>query len=1476
MQKMKRVCIIGGLILAGLYDLSAQQWGIAYVQHSRSIYSIVIINPQNITISGGFDYTDPIEAVYHSSDFGLDWPENPSDTISFCVRSIAFADTMHGFGTGFFGGWVHSGDGGHTWTRDTLPVARNFFKAIYATPSIAFMAGGEELGSNMQTILKSINGAAGWSIMRDTAGPVLRSVYFLDSLRGTAVGDTGTILRTIDGGTTWTAVAAPVQSNFNSITFINADTGYIAGGIKGAMQTILRTTDGGATWTILLNQSGPWFADISFLNKDTGYIVGDAATLMRSIDGGQSWAAQTVTSANGGESFTSVRFYNSGFGIIGGLNGGVFIYANPPVPTVQTGNVIYFGNNITLTGATNTHGSPANLAFLIGGDSLFTNAAITPWPQTITSTAMVPAQYGIAGLLGAGTYYYTCVVTNTDGSYHGDTARFTIPDSASVLTALPDTNAGITSLTLRGLVSRMPVSSNIYFEYSINGDTVIHTVAAAPAVINDTLAHNISANITGITTNVQYQYRVKATSGDEVLYSDYLQFNLTPGNYRVNISAANNVNADSATLEGQVSNLSFPSTIWFQYAVNGDTTTVPAVPASVRDTLPHQVSARIGGLMPDSLYQFRVKVLLDSIYPVYSIYYSFYASNLVTGNGIISTNPPTNVTLDSATLQGGVRGISGTATVWFEYSLNGMVTTVAAVPGYISDSFPHNVSARIGGLIPDSLYQFRVKLLFDSLYPEYSSYYNFYASNSLSGNSMVATYPPANITDSSAILQGGVSGISGATVWFEYSRNGVVTTVPAVPGSISDTSFHQVSAQVGGLIAYTQYQYRLKVIVDTLLTVYGNYNTLYTYDAGNFIVAADSSKNVYPNSVQVYGHVSDISVPGQLTFTYWTWSGGFPTLNVPASPGYINDTLTHIVTALLTGLVPNAVYYCYLSYSDSGLINKQSNVLSFYTGVGLLNTGPATNVTLSSATLNGNVSQMTIATSVYFEYWQTGYPVMTVAGTPSAIQDTLFHNISAQVTGLVSNTSYEYRLKLVDTAGRVYYGDSLPVYIGPNTIPNPDFENWSLVSGEKADGWNCFFGPVTKVSPGSSGNYAAYLANTSAGIGIEINAMPNFNGPGNYFSGGFPYAARPDTVSGMFKYNFFGGDSGFVMVIFKSQGQMISQNYYLFCGSSPNNFQQLKFPITYTSGAMPDTLIIGIATADVNAQQVTPVTGCWMIVDDLSFGPSYPPIPNGGFENWQSYTYKNLDDWSYYNMEDFNFYPDPDSEMVIQTTDAEHGLYAADMSNLTIQGMPLTGSLQSYGNMMNKNFPSFPLNHKVQSLNGYYKFFPVNDDTINIECDVYKDGVQIGAGFWWDSQGQSTYAPFNANINYWSNQVPDSCFIIFYIGSQIRDCTGTRLLIDNLSFDGFVSNIEEVNAASSQVNSLKIFPNPSSSMVRIQTSIDIDGRLEIYDMQGMLVFSDRFTGNNQQLDIRNFNPGIYLVRVISGENIMSQRMVIIK
>jgi hypothetical protein len=69
---------------------------------------------------------------------------------------------------------------------------------------------------------------------------------FTDPNTGTAVGENGTILRTIDGGATWMVQSSGTRITLTDVLFTDVNTGTV----MGENGTILRTTNGGATWTL--------------------------------------------------------------------------------------------------------------------------------------------------------------------------------------------------------------------------------------------------------------------------------------------------------------------------------------------------------------------------------------------------------------------------------------------------------------------------------------------------------------------------------------------------------------------------------------------------------------------------------------------------------------------------------------------------------------------------------------------------------------------------------------------------------------------------------------------------------------------------------------------------------------------------------------------------------------------------------------------------------------------------------------------------------------------------------------------------------------------------------------------------------------------------------------------------------------------------------------------------------------------------
>ena len=158
---------------------------------------------------------------------------------------------------------------------------------------------------------------------------------FVSPMNGIIAGDTGFVGRTSDGGVTITPVTSGVPTNqaCRSISFGDASTGYIAAGAaSGSAGTIIKTTDGGATWTTVYTTTNPvtalvainpmvvhavlqnggvvnttdgglnWSTPVpgtvgnptlgmSFLDSMTGFIVGSAGKISKTTDGGVTWPA---------------------------------------------------------------------------------------------------------------------------------------------------------------------------------------------------------------------------------------------------------------------------------------------------------------------------------------------------------------------------------------------------------------------------------------------------------------------------------------------------------------------------------------------------------------------------------------------------------------------------------------------------------------------------------------------------------------------------------------------------------------------------------------------------------------------------------------------------------------------------------------------------------------------------------------------------------------------------------------------------------------------------------------------------------------------------------------------------------------------------------------------------------------------------------------------------------------------------------
>ena len=72
-----------------------------------------------------------------------------------------------------------------------------------------------------------------------------------------------------------------------------------------------------------------------------------------------------------------------------------------------------------------------------------------------------------------------------------------------------------------------------------------------------------------------------------------------------------------------------------------------------------------------------------------------------------------------------------------------------------------------------------------------------------------------------------------------------------------------------------------------------------------------------------------------------------------------------------------------------------------------------------------------------------------------------------------------------------------------------------------------------------------------------------------------------------------------------------------------------------------------------------------------------------------------------------------------------------------------------------------------------------------------------------------------------------------------------------------------------------VYPNPSSGEVNIQLNNEIEGSIEVVDLQGKLIFSKTISGQSNSMNIDAL-PGIYFINIVQNETVLSTKKVVIR
>ena len=227
-----------------------------------------------------------------------------------------------------------------------------------------------------------------------------------------ASGTDGTVIRTADGGATWSRLEVPDSSrlDFRDIDAVDDRTAYVLSIGPGDASRIYKTSDAGRTWTLQFKNTDPkaFYDAMAFRDARTGFAVSDSVdgriVLISTADGGARWSpvASGLPPALDGEGAYAASGSNIAIGrkgvwigtsasrVVRSTDGGhTWSAANTPLPTSSSAGIF------SIAFADDTRG------VVVGGDYKVESAAVNSAAITVDGGITWTLVTGLGGFRSA-------------------------------------------------------------------------------------------------------------------------------------------------------------------------------------------------------------------------------------------------------------------------------------------------------------------------------------------------------------------------------------------------------------------------------------------------------------------------------------------------------------------------------------------------------------------------------------------------------------------------------------------------------------------------------------------------------------------------------------------------------------------------------------------------------------------------------------------------------------------------------------------------------------------------------------------------------------------------------------------------------------------------------------------------------------------------------------------------------------------
>lgn len=238
-------------------------------------------------------------------------------------------------------GWAANGgyaavykttDGGTNWTLQTNSAmlgSSHYFRNIeFLNSNVGF------LGTLNNKFYKTIDGGTNWILVTNIT-PNPAAICGLDCVGTSTIYGCGAyfspayIIKSTDSGATWQYINMSAYANaLVEVLFTDENIGYAAGN-NAAGAVVLKTIDGGTTWTTIYNGTIPgeyvWKLQILSTNPNVMFgsvesVAPNPGRIIKSSNGGLNWISKTFPDVD----VQAIGFVDENHGWMGGHNSGFY------------------------------------------------------------------------------------------------------------------------------------------------------------------------------------------------------------------------------------------------------------------------------------------------------------------------------------------------------------------------------------------------------------------------------------------------------------------------------------------------------------------------------------------------------------------------------------------------------------------------------------------------------------------------------------------------------------------------------------------------------------------------------------------------------------------------------------------------------------------------------------------------------------------------------------------------------------------------------------------------------------------------------------------------------------------------------------------------------------------------------------------------------------------------------------------------